>query len=810
MTMTITLSINGLTVEVPEGSTILDGATQAGIYIPTLCWQPDIADHPPPEPVESVYQGEVERKGSGNGASYMGCDLCVVQIEGKEDLAHSCWMKAEEGMAVLTESDPIKERRRAAFATIMAEHPRACLSCRQKAGCSREPCSLDVPRAERCCPMLGRCQVEMLFDHLEFSSPLPAYSRDERLTSRSALFAYDWNLCVGCLRCVRVCGGLRDVGALGYVMDGGIPRIGFRTSTPEEGVCRFCGSCAEVCPTGTIMDLELHWTERDRFLVPCRHACPAGIDVPRYVRAVAQGKPDVAARVIRDTVPFGRTLGRVCHAPCQDACRRSALNDPVSICALKRYACDTVDGEKPECAPSTGKRVAVVGSGPAGLAAAWFLTRKGHQATVFEEQTEAGGMLRWGIPSFRLSRDVVQRDIEEITHLGVEIRTSTRVEDLSGLEAEFDAVLVATGLPRSKRLEIPGIDGERVWQGLEFLREVRSGAEINPGDRVVVIGGGNVAIDCALTARRLGAEYVTAVCLESYREMPSFDWEVREAQEEGVQIRNSWGPIQIEENGSGKRITFRQCVSVFDEEGRFAPRFDDSKRMELEADGIISAIGQQAAKTLPGFADAASDIFVAGDCAGGPFSIVNAIASGKAAAAGIDKRLGGDGGTPKGLAPEEAVQAIGPAEGFAGRRGRGPSAPKGHGFKEIEPAYGPDEALREAARCLQCDLRLTLSEAPLPPARVQLLEVSESAAAEVPAEEGVLQIYGVDREPLQITGTANLREELQGLLSNDRASYFTYQVDPYYTKLESELLQAHLQKHGAMPPGLDDMDDLFQ
>ena len=806
--MSFTLVIDQARVEVPEGTTILAAASTAGIYIPTLCWHPDIAAHPPPEPTKAIYQGKVERKASGNG-SFMGCDLCVVEIEGRDGASHSCWTPVEEGMVVRTESDALRERRVVAMTTVLEEHPRACLSCRQKSGCPRDPCSLNVPPSERCCPKLGRCQIEKLFEYLEFAAPLPPYSRDERLVSKSPLFAFDWNLCVGCLRCVRACGGLREVGALGYVMANGRPRVGFTSATPDEGTCRFCGACAEICPTGTILDRELHWTERERYLVPCRDACPADLDIPGYVRAIAQGRPEEAARIVRESVPFGRSLGRICHAPCETGCRRTALGEAISICALKRFACDETEPEGLSAAPATGHKVAVVGAGPAGLAAAWFLARKGHEVTVFEEQAEAGGMLRWGIPAFRLPSEVVQEEIQEIRDLGVEIRTSTRVEDLPGLGARHDAVLLATGLPSSKRLEIPGIDGERVWHGLEFLETARSGAALAPGKSVLVIGGGNVAIDCALTARRLGAEKVTAVCLESEEEMPAFDWEVRQAKEEGVEIRNRWGPVEIRGSGGRKECEFRRCTSVFDEEGRFAPRFDDAERMVMEVEGVIAAIGQEADAALPAREDEASGIFVAGDVAGGPYSVVGAVASGKKAAAKIDRHLGGDGLLPEGAPAGEAPQAIGVVEGFASMGVVAPSAPKGQGFEEIEPGYSPGEAVREAVRCLQCDLRLGLQEAPMPPDRIALLEITEATAAGVPEKEGVLQVFGGDRELLQITGTSNLRKELQSLLSLEKARYFAFEVDPYYTKRESELLQGYLQRHGRMPEGLEAMDDLF-
>ncbi|MBI2932734.1 MAG: FAD-dependent oxidoreductase [Planctomycetes bacterium] len=738
------ITIDGRRIDTPAGTTILDAAAGAGIYIPALCRHPDL-DGLPAEP------------------GFAGCDLCVVEIEGRADPAHACWMTTEPGLVVRTETPSLRERRRAAFARILDGHPHACLTCRQKSGCAREPCSLNVPVGERCCPKLGRCVIEKLHDYLQFSSPVPLFRRDDRLTQKSALFAFDWNLCVGCLRCVRACNGLRQVGALGAVRNDGRFRAAFRAATPEESGCRFCGTCAEVCPTGAILD-------RVRHEVACRRACPAGLDVPSYVRAIAQGKTDVAARIIRAAVPFGRVLGRVCHAPCEAACRRGAIDEAVSICALKRFACDTVPPEPPERAPATGRRVGIVGAGPAGLSAAWFLARKGHAVTVLEEQPEAGGMLRWAIPAERLPADVVADEVAGISRLGVEIRTSTRVKDLATLRRQFDAVLVATGLPCGRRLNVPGVDQEGVWNGLDFLRTARSGLAPRMGDRMLVIGGGNVAMDCALTAREMGARDVTVVCLEAEGQMPAFAWEMRRAREVGVRIMNAWGPVRI---GTDKRTTFRRCVSVFDANGRFAPRFDDAQQMSLEANGVIAAIGQQADDSVR----AAPEFFAAGDVGGGPFSVINAIASGKAAAARIDVSFGGDG-----LLPDPEI----PARPAALGAGSG-----------------------DASRCLQCDLRLTLRTPAMPPAEADLREVSAARAQEAPAKEGVLKLFGADRVLLQITGTANLREELGKYVSNERTRYFAFELDPYYTKRESELLQAYLQEHGRLPEGVENLDDLY-
>ncbi len=784
----MTITLDGRRVEARTGASVLEAAAEAGVAIPSLCWHPDLPGVPGPS--EAVHEGAALRRGDPGGR-FGGCGLCVVEIAGRPGPVPACGTRAEEGLEVVTESPALRERRRVALARLLEGHPHACLTCRQKSGCPREPCSMNVPREERCCGKLGRCAIERLHDRLGFSSPLPPFVRDGRLEQRSALFAYDWNLCVGCLRCVAACAGLRRVGALGYVVEEGRPRPGFLSGTPEESGCRFCGACAEVCPTGAILDRDSPGAEREKRLVPCRAACPAGLDVPRYVRALAEDRPGDAARTVRRATPFGRVLGRVCHAPCQTACRRAALTEPVSVCALKRTACDSSPPDPPRRAAPTGRRVAVVGGGPAGLAAASFLAQKGHAVTVFEERPEAGGMPRWAIPASRLPAEVVAAEVAEVAALGVEVRTGARVADVAALRREHDALLVATGLPLGKRLPVPG--AERAWNGLDFLRAARSDRPPSLRGRVLVIGGGNVAVDCALVARERGAAAVTAVCLESEREMPAFPREVARAREVGVRIRNSWGPARIEPRDGALACVFVRCVSVFDAAGRFAPTLDDSVRTEEVAEDVIAAIGQQADDALRPRADPTAGVLVAGDAGGGPFSVVHAIASGLAAASRLDVHLGGDGTAPDGApgdGAERAGAALGSFPGFASLRAVAPAAGEDGGFSR-------EEAVREASRCLQCDLRLALRAA------------TPEGAAGVPEAEGVLRLYGADHALLHVAGTPNLRAELARVLPDATVRFFAYDLDPYYTKRESELLQAYVQANGRMPPGLSDLEDLY-
>ncbi len=520
-------------------------------------------------------------------------------------------------------------------------------------------------------------------------------------------------------------------------------------NSPFPWMCTTCGRCESVCPNGVaILDIirPLRAQTPPEFTPPegpppCVRACPGGIDIPGYLRLIAQGQPQAACDLIMEKVPFPGVLGRVCTHPCEEQCRRKDVNQPVSICALKRYAADQAGEPSPEVmqvAPDTGRKVAVVGSGPAGLSAAFFLRKKGHQVTVFEGRDQAGGMLRYGIPAYRLPEEVLDREIKRVLELGIELKTGQvlgRDFDLDSLKKDgFDAVFLALGLQKSRKIELEGADQDGVLWGLDFLSGVREGADIPVKERVLVIGGGNVAVDVALTAKRLGAKAVTMACLESRPEMPANPWEIEMALEEGVELLPSWGPKRVMADGGGvSGVELIRCTAVFDDQGAFAPQFDDKDLKTVEVDQVILAVGQ--APDLAALAEAngelvqdngllATDessrqtpvdgVFAGGDAAAGPGTVIGAIADGKRAASAIDRYLGGDGK----IEPDWSERKEPPA--YDGKRERGfadrvrvdhpvlPLAERQQGFAEVDLCLEQAQAIEEAGRCLQCDLEKML------------------------------------------------------------------------------------------------------
>ena len=839
----IKLTIDGIEIEADENTTILEAADAAGIYIPRICSHPDLPSVDPEqlEPWAEVFLGPDLKISSGADSRYEGCQLCLVEVNGQPEPVRACVTKVEIGMTVVTSNPEIESRRKAKLKEIFNTHPHACVTCAQQAGCSLEPCSTNVAKDERCCPIFQICELRKIAEFVGIPDDTSRYIPPGLpVIEDEPLFLRDHNLCIGCMRCVRVCRDVRNVDALGFTFDeNGKLVVGTKAATLKDSGCRFCLSCVEVCPTGTLR-LKFEEPRIDgRRTAHCIATCPAGMDVPRYLREIRRGEFARAEAVIRETAPLPRSLGQVCFHPCEEECIRGDVHETIAICSLKRaateHAGDPIWKSKFDRVSSTGKKIAIVGAGPTGLTAAWFLKLKGHDVTIYESMDSPGGWLRNGIPKYRLSPESLDADIEDIKSIGVEIKTGMEVgKDISldRIRSGHDALLIAVGARKSKPLPCVGVDLSGVEAGLDAMKKIM--LEIAPGDKpyegekVLIIGGGNVAIDVARSALRLGPGEVHLYCLEERDEMPAHDWEIVEAEKEGIVMHPGWGPVLISGDGKVERVDFRKCTSVFDASGRFLPKFDDSATTSHETDRVLIAIGQDTELEFLGSIEgidlktgidsvgtSVDGIFAAGEVISGPASVIDAVAHGRKSASGIDKFLGGDGDIDIRLLDDtEPDGELGIIDGFFDL-GKIPMPRLGIEeatvcFDLVEKGYSPEDAIGEAGRCLRCDLRLLLCQNPSAPE--SWIEFNEGNISNLPEIEGVYLLLDEDKKVYAIKGEENIKEALLEILeTTEKAKYFLIEEDPMYSKRESELIQGYLKEHGSMPPGEgdDDLDDLF-
>jgi NADPH-dependent glutamate synthase beta subunit-like oxidoreductase len=480
----------------------------------------------------------------------------------------------------------------------------------------------------------------------------------------------------------------------------------------------------EVLPQEEEAAGEVRRIPRSRLKVaPCQAACPAGVDVPRYIRFIRKGQFDDALAVNHERIPLPDVCGHACFNPCEKKCAMNQFGEPIAIRMLKRTAVEMSEErrwrKRKKAAAPTGKKVAVVGAGPAGLTAAYYLASLGHGVILFDENPEAGGTMRYGIPRYRLPEEALANNLQKILE-GVDFKGGASLgKDLTieELRKDHDAVLVSVGTTESRKLDLEGTERKGVLWGLEFLQAIARGEKPKIAEKVVVIGGGNVAVDVALSARRLGAERVDMVCLECRGEMPAHEWEIARAEEEGVNIHDSWGPVKILGGKGVEGIELKKCTAVFDGKGNFCPCFEEENRTVIDAGQVIIAVGQApdpaVSKAVKADVDTpATDhegVFAAGDFVTGPTSIIQAIAAGRAAASAIDRFLGGAGEIGEELAqPEDEVEI---PETRSIKRRRQPVAilpPKERvkSFTAMELGYGPEQAFLEASRCLVCDARM--------------------------------------------------------------------------------------------------------
>lgn len=464
---------------------------------------------------------------------------------------------------------------------------------------------------------------------------------------------------------------------------------------------------------------------------PCEYGCPINQEVREYLRLIATGRFNEALETIMRTNPLSSVCGTICAHHCEDECRRQNVDDSLSIRGLKSSAITYGEAGFPEPKPSKGKKAAIIGSGPGGLQAAFDLTLEGYSVTVFERKDMLGGAPRNFIPLYRLPDETIDRDIENLRNLGVEFKagvefgTDVKVEDLKN--DGYEAIILALGLPTSRALPLEGADNENVLLALDFLKETKREDYKVDGKEVIVIGGGNVAMDVARTAVRAGAKKVRLACLESYDEMPAFPWEIEEAEEEGVEMNCSWGPDRIKvEGGKVKGLEAKECTCVFDESGNFSPQFREENKQEIEGDMVIFAIGQapdlDAVKEagLPvdergrlvidnsTFKTPVEGVFACGEIATGPTTAVRAMANAKTAAQAVKSYLEGETFVAEMEEEEEPLPEL--AEEVKEKvisfpRNEIPmvSPEKRCGnFEPIEIGYSMETAVMEGRRCLGC------------------------------------------------------------------------------------------------------------
>ncbi len=476
-------------------------------------------------------------------------------------------------------------------------------------------------------------------------------------------------------------------------------------------------------------------------LGPCMTACPAMIDIPGFINYLSLGETLRALELINQSMPFPGSLGRICSRPCETACRRQLVETEVAICHLKRFAADAVSesGEehRPQPAPATDKKVAIVGAGPTGLSAAYFLQLQGHHCTIYDAHKSAGGMLRHCIPDFRLPPDVIEREIGVIKELGTEIKGHTRLGHdvtLEELRDGFDAVFLALGAGKPLSLDVKGEDAAGVISALEFLHEEKHSphkTRTRTDQKVIIIGGGDVAIDAARVALRKGAADVHIYCLEKHDEMVAGELEIEAARAEGILFHNERGVKDLTiEAGRIKAVKFKRCTTVFDDQGNFNPLFDESDTSTDSCDTLIVAIGQRVDISMaegvkknnkgPLQADAHTmqtnlkDVFAGGDCTTGPSTAVEAVAAGRKAATAIGQYITGKKVTgepiifhhtmgPLEKVPRQAVEKH-QKQDRIGIPGLGPKTRKNN-FKEVETGFTAEQAQTEAKRCMACGCR---------------------------------------------------------------------------------------------------------
>jgi len=540
-------------------------------------------------------------------------------------------------------------------------------------------------------------------------------------------------------------------------------------SSVDKDKCVACGECVTVCPVNALKlgpklcsvrpavekeyetPRDTEWgpdkwnpdyrTNRENVTEegtsPCKTECPAHIAVQGYIKLASQGRYKEALELIKRENPFPAVCGRICPRKCESACTRGDIDDPIAIDEIKKFVAEQdLNAENrylPKIKNNYDKKIAVVGSGPAGLSCAFYLAIDGYKVTVFEKERVLGGMLTLGIPSFRLEKEVINAEIDVLRELGVEFKTQVEVGKditLEELRKEgYEAFYLAIGAQAGRKLGIEGEEAEGVITGVDFLRKVNLGEELDLKENVLVIGGGNVAIDVARTAARVGGKNISIFCLESAEEMPALKEEIEETLSEGIKINNSWGPKRIiTENGKVTGVEFKKCISVFDENNKFNPKYKEEETMVVKADNLLLSVGQaidwgdllkgskielNPNKTIKGdpftYQTREMDVFAGGDVFTGPKFAIDAIAAGKEGAISIHRYvhpgqslvIGRDRKDYKSFDKENLL-----LEGYDNiprQRTNHVDGKKAKGtFKDLRLTFTEDKVKKETERCLSC------------------------------------------------------------------------------------------------------------
>ena len=461
--------------------------------------------------------------------------------------------------------------------------------------------------------------------------------------------------------------------------------------------------------------------------VPCVSACPAHVDVPGYVALVNEGRYEEAVKLIRKDNPFPSACAYVCEHPCEAHCRRAMVDDAINICGLKRFAVDHAKAEPAKILyEKTGKTVGIIGGGPGGLTAAYYLAQMGHQVTVYEQRPKLGGMLRYGIPDYRLPQEVLERDIEHILTTGINVITDVSIGrdvTMEDIQKSYDAVYISIGAHNDKKIGIEGEDAENVVSAVSLLRRIDEGnAPDFTGKRICVIGGGNVSMDATRTAKRLGAESVTCVYRRRVDDMTALAEEIEEAMAEGCQILPLQAPARIEKDAEGKVAalwTVPQIIGPYGKDGRPKPIPADVPEFRIACDYVIVAIGQAidarpfeaiGIKTFKGMIQAedtssvadVDNVFAGGDAVSSPATVIRAVAAGKVAAANIDAYLGFEHKIKTDVVVPPAHLTNAPPCGRVNLKSHCTPDCKGN-FDLVVEGMSRKEADQESERCLRCD-----------------------------------------------------------------------------------------------------------